>query len=56
VALALAADVGFTVRDPDGETVLVNGPHLDLAAHGRLAFSERQVLPQFLEPVANGAA
>ena len=37
VALALAADVDFTVRNPDGETVLFDGAHLDLAAYGRLA-------------------
>ena len=39
VTLALAADVDFTARNPDGETVLFDGAHLDLAAYGRLAES-----------------
>lgn len=37
VTLALAADVDFTVRNADGETVLFDGAHLDLSAYGRLA-------------------
>jgi len=37
VTLALAADVDFTARNLDGETVLFDGAHLDLAAYERLA-------------------
>lgn len=41
VTLALAADVDvdFTACNPDGETVLFDGAHLDIAAYERLAES-----------------
>jgi hypothetical protein len=39
VTLALAAGVDFTASNPDGETVLFDGAHLEIAAYERLAES-----------------